>query len=364
MTGEPGRHLSVIRFPPAKLNLTLAVLGTRGDGYHALHSVMVPLALTDALAVSRRPAPNAQDSLRVSGFEAGPTADNLVLRAIALAREAVRSTWPGAPSDPSPLAARLTKRIPVSAGLAGGSSDAAAALQAALEAWGADLPRARLTEIAAALGSDVPFFLAGGAALVTGRGEFIEPLPNLAGQAPAVLLVTPNLPISTAAVFGAYARGVPPVSAQADLAQAPSANAVSERLAADMRAGLTAAALLDRAEELAWANDLMPAAAAVAPELPELRESLAQLLGRPVGQSGSGPTAWVLYPSLAAARKAARFVRFAALGGQLPQVGSGTPFIGTTTILGRSASGGFGPAPGSLDREPPPARWKSPQSTM
>jgi 4-diphosphocytidyl-2-C-methyl-D-erythritol kinase len=318
-----------LRFAPAKLNLTLAVVGRREDGYHALHSVMVSLAFGDAVAVSAAPAGARGDTLRIAGLPFPATADNLVLRAIDATRAAVRdATWAGGPADPAPLAARLTKRIPVAAGLGGGSSDAAASIAAALEAWGASLPPARAAALAACLGSDVPFFLAGGVALVTGRGEFVEPLPDLRGEAPAVLIVTPRLPVSTPAVFAAYRGGARPVEGGAALA-------VSECLVADIRSGLAPSDLIARAEELAAANDLLPAALSVAPPLAGFRRALQSILGRPVGQSGSGPTAWVLYPSLATARKAARFVRQGIRDGSLPPIGDGEPFVAATAILSR-----------------------------
>ena len=316
MTAGPGRAQ---RRAPAKLNLTLAVLGRRADGYHALHSVMVPLGLADTVTAEVA-APRADgDTLRIEGAAGSLTAgpDNLVLRAIAATREALREWQPGAQAPF--LAALLVKRIPVAAGLAGGSSDAAAAMAAALEAWGADLPEDALHAVAASLGSDVPFFLAGGAALVTGRGEHVESLPPPRGVAPAVLLVTPRLHVATAAVFAAYAAGARHASAM------DGATAVSERLAADLRAGMLAATLLERAPELAQANDLVAATLAVAPELAAFRRTLGDLLGRPIGQSGSGPTAWVLYPSLEAAQSAADSVVGAA-----PTAGA---FVAATTIV-------------------------------
>ena len=334
----------VLRFAPAKLNLTLAVVGRREDGYHALHSVMVPLALGDAVAVSVAPAVAPAgardgasggargDTLRIAGLPLPATADDLVLRAIDATRAAVRdAAWPGDQADPPPLAARLTKRIPVAAGLGGGSSDAATSIAAAMEAWGASLAPARVAKIAASLGSDVPFFLAGGVALVTGRGEFVEPLPDLEGDAPAVLIVTPRLPVSTPAVFAAYGGGARPAEAGAALA-------VSERLVADLRSGLAAPDLLARAEELAAANDLLPATLSVAPPLAGFRRALQGILGRPVGQSGSGPTAWVLYPSLVTARKAARIVRLRIRDGSLPPIGDGGPFVAATAILSRGST--------------------------
>ncbi len=178
MTVDPARRLEpVIRLAPAKVNLTLAVLDRRADGFHDLHSVMVPLDLADRLSVAVLP-PGGDDTLHITGYDPGPVADNLVLRAIAAARRAARPEW-GRPDPPPPLAARLDKRIPVAAGLAGGSSDAAAAVDAALEAWGVTLDEDARRACAAGLGSDVPFFLAGGPALVEGRGERVTPLPWL-----------------------------------------------------------------------------------------------------------------------------------------------------------------------------------------
>ena len=150
------------------------MLGLRPDGYHELHSVMVPLDLADRLSVSILPS-GGPDSLHVDGFDPGPVADNLVLRAFAAARRHAHPAW-GRAEPPPALAARLEKRIPVAAGLAGGSSDAAAAVDAALEAWGVELDPAARHRLAAELGSDVPFFLAGGPALVEGRGERLTPL--------------------------------------------------------------------------------------------------------------------------------------------------------------------------------------------
>lgn len=333
----------IVREAPAKLNLTLAVIRRRADGYHALHSVMVPLKLVDTVTVSLIETPSEpasterRDSLALSGFEVPGTADNLVLRAIALARAAVASTWPGAPAEPPPLAAELLKCVPVAAGLGGGSSDAASAMDAALEAWDARLSIDRAMAVAAALGSDVPFFLACGAARISGRGEFVDPLPDLKGRQPAVLLVAPRVAVSTREVFQAFSRGARPIHAEA-------AQEVSERLAADMASGLRGVALLERAAELASSNDLLHATVAVVPTLVPFRRALARLLALPVGQSGSGPTCWTLYPSLTAARKAARVVEDALLAGMLPEIGHGLPFVAATTIL-------TGPAAGTADTD-------------
>ena len=170
-----GPAAPVVRLAPAKVNLTLAVLGIRPDGYHELHSVMVPLDLADRLSVSILP-PGRRTRSTWTGFDPGPVADNLVLRAFAAARRHAHAAW-GRAEPPPALAARLEKRIPVAAGLAGGSSDAAAAARRRARGMGRGARRGRAaTRLAAELGSDVPFFLAGGPALVEGRGERLAPL--------------------------------------------------------------------------------------------------------------------------------------------------------------------------------------------
>jgi 4-diphosphocytidyl-2-C-methyl-D-erythritol kinase len=330
MTTDPIRRLEpVVRLAPAKVNLTLAVLGSRPDGFHDLHSVMVPLDLADRLSLAVAP-PGGGDTLHVVGHDPGPLADNLVLRAIAAARRAASPEW-GHAGPPPPLAARLDKRIPVAAGLAGGSSDAAAAVDAALEAWGVTLgPEAR-HRLAAELGSDVPFFLAGGPALVEGRGERISALPWLRDadgthDRPGLLLVTPSCGISTPAAFRAWDEGARIAGGAARMA--------SLHLAEELRNGrLRVADLLVRASVLAAANDLAPATMVVEPGLAPFRRALLRLLARPVGISGSGPTHWALYPSHAEAAAAAAIVRGAIAAGSLPAPGPHEPFVAAARIL-------------------------------
>lgn len=323
MSDPLSRLAPVVRLAPAKLNLTLAVVGPRPDGYHALHSIAVPLRLADRLSLA--PAPGGRDTLHVAGRDAGPVEDNLVLRALAATRRAVGRAWLGPAGPPPPLAVRLEKRIPVAAGLGGGSSDAAAAIDGALEAWGAELDPAARLAVALELGSDVPFFLVGGPAVIEGRGERVTPLAPLRGESPGVLLITPGIAVRTPDVFAAWAAGIRPPGAGA-------ARASSEHLAAELRAGLAAADLLRRASVLAAANDLLPATLALVPELVAFRRALVRLLGRPVGQSGSGPTSFVLYPSLAEAVAAADLVREGLEAGRLARLGTGDPAIEPTTF--------------------------------
>ncbi len=331
MTGSDALH-PVVRLAPAKLNLTLAVLGARRDGFHDLHSVMVPLGFGDRLSLA--PAASSADSLHVvdaGGRSLEPAAFGSVLGGIGAARRAV-----GRGADAFPIAARLDKRIPIASGLAGGSSDAAAALDGALEAWGADLPAHERAAAAAAAGSDVPFFLAGGAALVEGRGERVTALNPLAGDPPGVILVTPAVQISTPAAFAAY--DADPAAAAANRG---ATRLSSEHLAAELGPGhppMRAGDLVRRAGALAVANDLANAADLLAPGLRGLRRALTRLLGVPIGLSGSGPTLWALYPSLDGAETAAARVREELDRGRLESPGAGSPFIIATTIdsgLGR-----------------------------
>ncbi len=319
---DPTRRLSpVVRLAPAKLNLTLAVIARRDDGYHSLHSVFAPLGLADRLSLAL--AGGDRDTLHVTGADAGPADDNLVLRALAGARDAVGGNWSGGPGSAPALAVRLDKRIPVAAGLGGGSSDAAAAIDGALEAWAAELAPDERLHLAARLGSDVPFFLAGGPALVEGRGEQVARLDGLHGI-PGVLLVTPAVAVSTQDVFAAFDA----IRTHGDGAT----RMTSMHLAEELRAKLSTADLVARAGAMTVANDLLPASAMVVPALASFRRALSRLLVRPVGLSGSGPTLWALYASEVEAADAAETVRTALWDGRLAAPGDTQPFVAATVI--------------------------------
>ena len=299
---------------------------------------MVPLGLADRLSLAR--AAGEADSLHV--VDAGgrsvpdPAAYGSVLHGIEQARRIV-----GRGADAFPIAARLEKQIPMAAGLAGGSSDAAAAIDGALEAWGAEAHLEDRQRAAAATGSDVPFFLAGGAALVEGRGERVTALRGIAGEPPGVLLVTPAAPISTKQAFAAF-----DTQAAAAPGSQGSTRLTSEHLAAELGPGyppMRAADFLQRAGVLAVANDLANAADIVLPGLRGLRRALTRLLGVPIGLSGSGPTLWALYPALRAAEDAAGRVREEVRLGLLDSPGTGPPFVAATTIVTTAADTGRAP---------------------
>ena len=260
---------------PAKVNLYLHVTGRRADGYHVLDSLVAFAGVSDALVL--RPA--ADLSLAVDGpFAAAVPAGsgNLVLQAARRLAEAggVRA---GA-------AIGLTKRLPVGAGLGGGSADAAAALRGLSSLWGLGPADADLAEIAARLGADVPVCLAGRAAFVGGAGERLSPAPDLP---PAwLVLVNPGPALATAAVFAERSGAF---SEAARFAEAPADAAALALLLAGRR------------------NDLGAPARALVPATGQVLAALAAAAGALLARlSGSGATCFALFAEAAAATKAAR----------------------------------------------------------
>ncbi len=164
-------------YAPAKVNLVLEVLGRDGD-YHRIASIVQSIDLCDVLNVE------LDREIRFECDEPSLRDGNLVTRAATLLQESTACS----------LGARieLRKHIPWGVGLGGGSSDAAATLLALNELWGLKLPLSRLARLASVLGSDVPFFVYKGTALVEGRGEKVTPLPSLAST--SFVLLVPSLP--------------------------------------------------------------------------------------------------------------------------------------------------------------------------
>jgi 4-diphosphocytidyl-2-C-methyl-D-erythritol kinase len=179
----------IVALAPAKLNLGLEVVGRRPDGYHDLVTIMQTISLYDRLTVE-----SASDlTLTVSDPAlAGP--DNLALKAARALRAHARID--------AGASLHLDKAIPTASGLGGASSDAATTLLALRRLWELDLPDAELAELAASLGSDVPFFLQGGTALVTGRGDQIESLPPLPPVWFVVVVPTIEIQRKTATLYG------------------------------------------------------------------------------------------------------------------------------------------------------------------
>jgi 4-diphosphocytidyl-2-C-methyl-D-erythritol kinase len=254
---------------PAKLNLCLYLGRAREDGLHELCSLFEPLALADLIKVS----PASQDEVVCPGVEG----ENLAARALAGLR---KRGW-----EREPLRIEIEKRVPVAAGLGGGSGDAAAVLRLAMGEV-ADLP-----ELAAELGADVPSQLRPALALVRGAGEHVELLPEPVEH--AVVLLPGGGGLSTAAVF-----------AEADRLGLGRSDEELEELATRLRQVAGAGASpLDYPDLLV--NDLEPAALSLRPDVGGALEAL-RAAGAPKAiLSGSGPTAVGLFPDLAAAKAAA-----------------------------------------------------------
>ncbi len=177
---------------PAKINWTLEVLRHRDDGYHDICSLIQTLTLHDVITIS----PSVRLDVRRTGLNTGPVSQELVLRAA----EALRQDA-GRPD----LAAliELEKTIPVAAGLGGGSSDAAATLRGLNRFWDLGLGESRLAQIGTALGSDVPFFLTGGTAVVSDRGEQVEPRPDIPPVPITLAVPADHVSQKTAHMYGA-----------------------------------------------------------------------------------------------------------------------------------------------------------------
>lgn len=296
--GDPADRVTpatlVVR-APAKLNLSLAVLDRRPDGYHDIESLMVPVTLHDTLRVRRTPEPGIRLGVRFGGrLAAGPgatlardvpgDASNLVVRAARLLADESGAT--------GGLAVELVKEIPSGAGLGGGSSDAAAVLLAAARLWNLDWPAARLAALGARIGSDVPWFFAAGPAIAAGRGEAVSPVAELPAL-PAVI-ACPATGLSTAAV---YAACKPDASRRGDAARLAAALA-----AGDLRGGLPC-----------MTNSLEPPARSLCADVDALLGDMGRCGAWAARLTGSGSACFALARTMAEARGIA--ARLAALRG-------------------------------------------------
>jgi len=268
----------------AKLNLFLSVLGRRGDGYHELQGIFHSVDLVDDLEVGS--SDNGDISVEVTSADGGnplpEMTENLIYRAAVSLREHT-GVERGA-------RLRLTKRIPIGGGLGGGSSNAAGALLALDRFWELHQEQATLMELAAELGSDVPFCLAGaGTSLVTGRGEQVAPLP----PPPTLLwfvLGLSDTPLRTPQVYAELADD------EVGIEQSPAPMTMA-LAAGDVR---EVAALLS--------NDLEAPALRLRPELEARKEGLIDAGALGVGLSGSGPTLFGIAASRSDAQSIARKV--------------------------------------------------------
>ncbi|MFQ5587457.1 MAG: 4-(cytidine 5'-diphospho)-2-C-methyl-D-erythritol kinase [Nitrospiria bacterium] len=274
---------------PAKINLYLRVLNQRSDGFHNLSSLMHMVGLYDRLTFE---AQETDLTLAISGNPLPSDASNLVLKAATLLQKEMIDE--GYPRKGAHIT--LHKTIPVSAGLAGGSSDAAATLVGLNRLWSLFWPKQKLARLGAVLGSDVPFFFDGPAAWISGRGEKVTPVSdNIQGW---VVLVHPEIPVSTAAVFRAYAS-------RAGLTKQGSPLNIKPEKLRPSETEILAHPL----------NDLESVTLTRFPLLNAVKQTLRDLGGVFVLMSGSGPTLFALFGHQEEAEKTAR---------QMPKVMRGT----------------------------------------
>ena len=249
---------------PAKLNLFLQIRGRRPDGYHEIVSLMTPVGLWDDLVVE----PLRRPEVIIDGGPPGlPPEQNLVWKAASALAVHAR-TVPGAH-------VRLVKRIPTGGGLGGGSSDAAAALQALNELWDCRLSLEELVPLAARLGADVPFFLHGTAGVVRGVGEHFTPAPLPIGFTEHLAIIQPPFELSTSDVYQKW-----DTLSRADEPEDPALEA-----------------FLSGSVPLPMRNDLEAAAFALFPEMREIKEILHSAGAAMVLMSGSGSCFWAAWPS-------------------------------------------------------------------
>jgi 4-diphosphocytidyl-2-C-methyl-D-erythritol kinase len=266
---------------PAKINLLLRVGRRRPDGFHSVLTWMCTVGLFDTITI--RPAAPPGAGLSMTCDEPGLPTDggNLVMRAA----QALAPHSRGGRG----AAMHLEKRIPSGAGLGGGSSDAARVFVALARLWQVSLDSQRLEEIAAGIGSDVPFFLGAASAICRGRGQHVRSAPP--PRPKAVVLILPGVHLATAAVYRRF-----------DEMGLGDDAAVSEQKAPDLQAW---ADLPAHRLALRLVNDLEPAAEAICPELASIRAMATEIVGWPVRMSGSGSSLFSLHDSMEDAQRAA-----------------------------------------------------------
>ncbi len=259
---------------PAKINLTLDITGIRPDGYHELVTVMHQISLADTVTLTRQP----EGLLLDPGHPELPDdARNLAWRAAELMQQKYRFS--------GGLAIRIEKRIPIEAGLAGGSTDAAAVITGINRLFGLGLSPAELQTCGAELGADVPFCIAGGTALCTGRGDVMQPLP--ASPHLYMVLVKPDFSLSTATVYRQFDRLTQVHRPRHDLFLPVWKEGRLQDLPATM------------------GNVLQDASLVLHPEIQHPIDRLRALGAIAAQMSGSGPSVFGIFPDAAAARRAA-----------------------------------------------------------
>ncbi len=268
---------------PAKINRSLKVLNKRNDGFYNLESLMHMVGLFDQLTFQIE---KKGIQLKISNSSLPSNASNLVYQAAALLQKKMEET--GHP--PKGVTITLKKEIPVAAGLAGGSSNAAATLVGLNTLWELSWPRKKLAALGATLGSDIPFFFEGPSAWISGRGEIVDSLSKTCEG--WVVLVHPEIFVSTASVFKAYSQEIRLTKPGAAL------NITTEE------ARPSPENLLEHPF-----NDLEKVTLKQFPELNRVKNVLLELGGKGVLMSGSGPTIFAIFKHKKEAEETVKQVR-------------------------------------------------------
>ncbi len=267
MNNSLPEHLTAVIDVPAKVNLFLQVAGKRKDGYHDIFSVFQAVSLYDRLEITRGHQPGVRIEMANGPVQGFPLDDNNLIARAYYVLQQQHSVDGG-------ISVRIDKQIPVAAGLAGGSADAAATIAAVNDLWDLQLSSTQMAEAGLAIGSDVPFFFGTGQSLVTGRGENVRSV-----ELPTdywLVLVTPELLISTAEAYGRL-----------------SLNLTKSKNAFNLASCRT---VKDLFEELSHTgNDFELVQFASFPDLKQIFDWLAKLGAALVRMSGSGPTLFGLF---------------------------------------------------------------------
>ncbi len=271
---------------PAKINLHLEVLGLRTDGFHELAMVMQSIDLADYLEITSNKEGLITLTVDDPSLSAGN--ENLIIKAAKLLRDRFGNNHLGA-------TIHLQKNIPIGAGLAGGSSDGAAALMGLNALWGLDLTKPQLKDLAGELGSDMPFCLDGGTQLCFGRGEKLEPL-NISSSSMAVILVKdPAVSISTPWAYGRSKELKGSSYLKSDFEFEQRRQQLREK---------SWLRFLSISDPPPLNNDLQQV---VEPEIPAVQDALKLLSALPgsfgVAMSGSGPSCFALYSTYVEAKE-------------------------------------------------------------
>ncbi len=273
----------------AKINLHLEVLGIRTDGFHELAMVMQSINLSDQLKMRNSEDPNI--TLKSNNYEISNGKDNLIIKAATLLKNKVGNTQLGVDIE-------LKKNIPIGAGLAGGSTDAAATLIGLNKLWKLNLKTEELEDLSKEIGSDIPFCISGGRQICFGRGEILEKLKFDHFQLGIILVKDPSIQVSTPVAYKLYRENYGDSYLEDDKDFENKRNIIRTNDWSDR-------AFLDNREKIH--NDLEKIVRPMTPQVEKSLKILSQLpYSRLVSMSGSGPSCFALFENYNQANKVLR----------------------------------------------------------